>query len=93
MITRGAYGCLAVLVTGLVSGAHEARADDGEGGLGIEIRLLSANPDRVSGGDVLVKISLPRGAGLDGVIVTLHPTNQDVTASFREPRQAFSSAS
>ncbi len=85
MMTRGAYGCLAALLaTGLVSRAYQARADDDEGGSRIEIRTLSANPDRVSGGDVLLKISLPRGARQAGVIVTLHPANQDVTASFRE---------
>ena len=85
MMTRGTYGCLVTLLAmGLVSRAPEARADDDEGGSRIEIRALSANPDRVSGGDVLVKISLPRAARHDSVMVTLHPTNQDVTASFRE---------
>jgi len=83
MMTRGTYGCLtALLVTGLVSRLPEARADDDEGGSRIIIQVLSANPDRVSGGDVLLKISLPRGAR--SVMVTLHPTNQDVSASFRE---------
>src|SRR6266851_168572 len=85
MMTRGTYGCLVTLLAmGLVSRAPEARADDDEGGSRIESRALSANPDRVSGGDVLVKISLPRAARHDSVMVTLHPTNQDVTASFRE---------
>ncbi len=82
-MTRGTYGRLtALLVTGLVSRLPEARADDDEGGSRIIIQVLSANPDRVSGGDVLLKISLPRGAR--SVMVTLHPTNQDVSASFRE---------
>src|SRR5260370_5869483 len=83
MMTRGTYGGLtALLVTGLVSRLREARADDDEGGSRIIIQVLSANPDRVSGGDVLLKISLPR----DGrrATVTLPPTNQDVTASFRD---------
>src|SRR5260370_21894168 len=83
MMTRGTYGCLAALmVAGLVSRIHEARADGDEGGSRMEIQELSANPDRVSGGDVLLKISLPRDAR--SVMVTLHPTNQDVTASFHE---------
>jgi hypothetical protein len=61
----------------------EARADDDEGGR-IGIQTLSANPYRVSGGDVLLKISLPPAARRAGVMVTLQPANQDVTASFRE---------
>ena len=83
MMTRGVLAAL--LATCLFSRAHEARADDGEGASKkIGIRTLSANPDRVSGGDVLVEISLPRAARRDGVVVTLHPVNQDVTASFHE---------
>jgi len=83
MMTRGVLAAL--LATCLFSRAHEARADDGEGASKkIGIRTLSANPDRVSGGDVLAEISLPRAARRDGVVVTLHPVNQDVTASFHE---------
>jgi len=85
MMTKETYGCLAaLLVTGLVSRMREARADDDEGESRIEILSVSANPDRVSGGDVLLKISLPRGTQRSGVMVTLHPANRDVTASFRE---------
>src|SRR5882672_8381255 len=83
MMTRGVLAALLAIC--LFSRAHEARADDGEGASKKSgIRTLSANPDRVSGGGVLVEISLPRAARRDGVVVTLHPINQDVTASFRE---------
>src|SRR5258708_23045965 len=82
MMTRGTYGCLVTLLAmGLVSRAPEARADDDEGGSRIEIRALSANPDRVSGGDVLVEISLPRAPRHHSVMVTLHPPQPDVTPS------------
>jgi hypothetical protein len=53
--------CLAALLAmGLALPTHDARADD-DGEEAIGIRTLSANADRVSGGDVLVQISLPRG--------------------------------
>jgi hypothetical protein len=45
------------------------------------ITTLSTGPDRVSGGDVLVRVAVPAGVPLDQVHVTLD--NQDVTAAFK----------
>jgi hypothetical protein len=74
--------CLAALLAmGLALPTHDARADD-DGEEAIGIRTLSANADRVSGGDVLVQISLPRGVSKGNVTVSLN--GSAVTSSFRE---------
>lgn len=45
------------------------------------VTTLSSRPDMVTGGDALVRIAAPSGAGLAGVRVAVNGT--DVTASFR----------
>jgi hypothetical protein len=45
------------------------------------ITTLSTAPDRVSGGDVLVRIGVPAGADLSSIVVALN--DQDVTGAFR----------
>jgi hypothetical protein len=82
MTATGIRSCLAVLLaTALVPHAREARADD-DGPESIQVRTLSTHADRVSGGDVLVQISLPRSPRSGDVIVSLH--GQVITSAFRE---------
>ena len=74
--------CLAVLLAVLLAPrAQEARADD-NGDRRIAIRILSTHADRISGGNALVEISLPRAPRRDGVIVSLN--GRIVTSAFRE---------
>ncbi|HZR07381.1 MAG TPA: DUF6351 family protein [Myxococcales bacterium] len=70
-----------LLAAALVPQAQEARADD-DGPQSIQMRTLSTHADRVSGGDVLVEISLPRAPRKGDVIVSLN--GQVVTGAFRE---------
>ena len=70
-----------MLAAALVPQAQEARADD-DGPQSIQMRTLSTHADRVSGGDVLVEISLPRAPRKGDVIVSLN--GQVVTGAFRE---------
>ena len=58
-----------------------ARADDRHGRSDFDIRALSSRPDTVSGGDVLVRVALPRGLHGKDVRVTLN--GRDVTGVFR----------
>jgi hypothetical protein len=46
-----------------------------------QIATLSARPDYVSGGDVLIRITVPPGVGLDSPQVTLN--GEDITTMFR----------
>jgi len=46
----------------------------------VGISVLSSRPDLVTGGDALVRVTVPGSAGLDQVSVTLN--GQDVTAAF-----------
>ena len=48
------------------------------------ITTLSTSPDRVSGGDVAVRIDVPPSVALADVAVTLN--GRDVTAAFRAGR-------
>jgi hypothetical protein len=76
--------CLAALLAiTLASQVREARADDDddEGPQTIAIRSLSTHADRVSGGDVLVEISLPRVPRKGDLIVSLN--GRVVTDAFR----------
>lgn len=50
-------------------------------GGGLRLETVSARPEFVSGGDVLVRVRVPDGAPVDAVRVLLNGT--DVTASFR----------
>jgi hypothetical protein len=63
------------LVALAVLGASPARAAST-----LEIVSLSNRPDKVSGGDVLVKVQVPPGTGLGDVTVSLN--GADVTAAF-----------
>jgi hypothetical protein len=50
-----------------------------------ELRAISTRPEAVSGGDVLVQITIPRGIATDRLIVSLN--NRDVRAAFRPSTQ------
>jgi hypothetical protein len=77
------HWCLAALLAAtLAPHVREARADDDDGPQSIGIRSLSTHADRVSGGDVLVEISLPRSLRKGDVIVSLN--GRAVTDAFRE---------
>ena len=68
-----------LVVAGLLSGLHStavAQADPG-----IRITTLSSRPDIVSGGNALVRISVPGGVPLTGVMVLLN--RQNVTSAFQ----------
>jgi Tannase-like family of unknown function (DUF6351) len=84
MTSTGIHSCLVVLLaTALVPVAREARADDDDHGPHrLQIRTLSTHADRVSGGDVLVQISLPPSVRRRDVLVSLH--GQVITSVFRE---------
>ena len=74
--------CLAAsLATVVALGAPQARAHD-EGPQSLEIRALSTHADRVSGGDVLVEISLPRSPRKGSVVVSLN--GRVVTSAFHQ---------
>ena len=63
MTSKTMHGCLAALLaTTLAPLVRDARADEDEGSERMAIRSVSTHADRVTGGDVLVEISLPRGA-------------------------------
>ncbi len=72
---------VALLAMQLVAHAREARADD-DGAQSLQIRTLSTHADRVSGGDVLVQISLARPPRKGDVIISLN--GRVVTGAFRE---------
>ncbi|GAC1541528.1 MAG: DUF6351 family protein [Myxococcales bacterium] len=55
--------------------AAAAEADDA-----FVIRTLSTHPDTVSGGDVLVRVDVPRGVPFDSVVVSVNGT--DTSAAF-----------
>src|SRR5688572_14175015 len=72
---------LILLVTSpLASGAELASAQT-RSAAQIEVRTLSTRPDLVTGGDVLVQLSLPPGIAADSVSVTLN--GRDITSAFR----------
>ena len=72
---------LILLVTSpLASGAELASAQT-RSAAQIEVRTLSTRPDLVTGGDVLVQLSLPPGTAADSVSVTLN--GRDITSAFR----------
>jgi hypothetical protein len=77
MSSRECFSCLAVALATTL--AVQARADD-DGAQRIAIRTLSTHADRVSGGNVLVEISLPRHSG--NVIVSLN--GHVVTGAFHQ---------
>jgi Tannase-like family of unknown function (DUF6351) len=84
MTSRGMRWCLAALAaTALAPHPREARADD-DGPQSLQLRALSTHADRVSGGDVLVEISLPRQVRKGVVIVSLN--GRDVTNAFHETK-------
>src|SRR6266849_5964355 len=72
---------VALLAMQLVAHARGARADD-DGAQNLQIRTLSTHADRVSGGDVLVQISLARPSRKGDLIVSLN--GRVVTGAFRE---------
>ncbi|HEY8543491.1 MAG TPA: DUF6351 family protein, partial [Acidimicrobiales bacterium] len=55
---------------------------DRDRGHGFGIEVLSSHPDQVSGGDALVRVTLPRGVDAERVQVTVGST--DVTGAFDE---------
>src|SRR6266852_1859830 len=82
MTSAGIRSCLvALLATALAPHGREARADD-NGSQSLQIRSLSTHADRVSGGNVVVQISLPRAPRKGEVIVSLN--GRVVTGAFRE---------
>jgi len=82
MSSTGTRSCLLVLLaTALVPHSREAFADD-DGPQSLQMRALSTHADRVSGGDVLVQISLPRSPRKGDLIVSLH--GRVITSAFRE---------
>ncbi len=82
MTSAGIRSCLvALLATALAPHGREARADD-NGSQSLQIQTLSTHADRVSGGDVLVQISLPRAPRKGDVTVSLN--GRLVTGAFRE---------
>lgn len=83
MTARPIRSCLAALAAlAMVPDARDARAHDDDGPQSLQIRALSTHADRVSGGDVLVEISLPRSPRKGGVIVSLN--GRVVTGAFRQ---------
>lgn len=82
----------ALLLTCLPSAAAERPGGDKEGGGGerLTIDTLSTRPDVVTGGDVLVRVGVPRGVDPDDVRVTRDGT--DVTAAFTSAVTSESSA-
>lgn len=82
MTSKGMRWCLAALVaTTVASQVREARADDDEHQR-LVIRTLSTRADKVSGGEVLVEISLSRAARKGDIVVSLN--GRIVTNEFRE---------
>jgi hypothetical protein len=82
-------GALFVLVNVARAAADpsDARADsneDREGGDRLVIRALSNQPDRISGGDVLVEVSFPSSSSSRSLIVSLN--GRDVSSAFRAGR-------
>jgi hypothetical protein len=76
--TRSAAACLAVLLLGaglVVSGADAA----GTTSAPVRIKVLSNRADLISGGDALVEVVVPAGAGAPTVTVD----GRDVSSSFR----------
>jgi hypothetical protein len=53
----------------------------------LHIRTLSNEPDRVSGGDVLVRVDVPEQVSLDNIIIKRN--GQDVTREFRPFSHSF----
>ena len=81
MLSTGPRSCfLALLATALLAGTA-ARADD-DSSQSLQIRTLSTHADRVSGGNVLVQITLPRAPRKGDVVVSLN--GRVVTGAFRE---------
>src|SRR5437016_7827753 len=70
-------GLPVVLVAGTLSAVSMASASAGV----VQIRTLSTRADLVSGGDALVKVSVPRGARISSLRLTID--GRDVTAAFR----------
>jgi Tannase-like family of unknown function (DUF6351) len=68
--------CLAALLALALAPRAHANSDK------ISIRTLSTHADRVSGGDVLVEVDVPRAPKHGGVVVSLN--GRDVTSSFHE---------
>ena len=70
-------GLMAALAMGGVAGLASCSSNNSEP---IEIRTASNRADLVSGGDVLVELMLPAGAGISGLRVTAG--GRDVTSAF-----------
>ena len=70
-------GLMAALAMGGVAGLASCSSNNSEP---IEIRTASNRADLVSGGDVLVELTLPAGAGISGLRVTAG--GRDVTSAF-----------
>ena len=83
--TRGVLTC-ALTVGVVLAGLGNARAqsgneDDPASASRVEITALSARPDMVTGGDVLIRVDTPAGVDAESLQITLN--GEDVTASFR----------
>ena len=77
-----AMGVAAILAVGHPSAAQA----QGSGPASLELRTLSTRPETVSGGEVLVHITVPRGVSLERVAVAVN--GRDVRAAFRPGSQA-----
>ena len=58
-----------------------ASKDDRDDKAGFQIRTLSTHADRVSGGNVLVEISVPQAKGKHSLVISLN--GRDITGTFR----------
>lgn len=75
----------AVMTVALGVGTDPAAGQTGDAAAPFEMRTVSTRPDTVSGGGVLVQITIPRAVTPDQVSVTLN--GRDVRAAFRPGAQ------
>jgi Tannase-like family of unknown function (DUF6351) len=66
--------------TGDDGGGGAGASDEGDGGVGLAVEVVSSRPEYVSGGDALVGVSLPDG--VDAAEVTVEADGADVTDAF-----------
>jgi uncharacterized tannase-like protein DUF6351 len=77
---------LALGITGILGlEGHSATAQTSSSQAALEIRAVSTRPDTVSGGEVLVQITVPGAVALDRLSVTLN--GRDIRPAFRPGAQ------
>lgn len=79
---RTAAAVVGVAVSAVLSACGDSAPVSTDGGLGNDLRIetLSNRADLISGGDALIRVNLPRGAGIDALTVTVG--GKDVTPAF-----------